>query len=274
MSSYDRILKENILALLNPLAEKLLGLKIVRSEPVEADKLQTTIEREPDFLRKITDSYGNIFVLHLEFQTTDVEMMYRMAEYKAIVQRQLKLPVQQYVIYFGEGKAKMRTELPPEKQIVGFKLRNIQELQANQLLQSDVPEEILLAILADHSAARVEEVVQQIILNLQRIVDDKAAIRRYLQQLLALSRMRKLDFSTQKVVENMPISYDITQDVLFKEGEAKGEAKGQVKGKEAEARMFIINMLKAGRYSVEEIAELSQRSIEYVQQLQQELGLQ
>ncbi len=87
MGDYDRIIKENIEAILIALGNKLLGFDIKNSEPI-TEKLQTTIEREPDFLKKVTLKDNSSIILHLEFQRNDEpEMVYRMAEYRAIIQR-------------------------------------------------------------------------------------------------------------------------------------------------------------------------------------------
>ena len=77
MGDFDRVIKENIEALFLALSEKLLGIKI--SNPVDLpEKLQTTVEREPDFLKKVSSDDGSDFILHLEFQTSDEsKMVYR-----------------------------------------------------------------------------------------------------------------------------------------------------------------------------------------------------
>ncbi len=79
---FDKILKENLEALVIPLTKKLLGFQIVRSKQL-TEKLQTTVEREPDFIRIIETDKEEKFILHLEFQTAnDPEMEFRQAEYK------------------------------------------------------------------------------------------------------------------------------------------------------------------------------------------------
>jgi hypothetical protein len=106
---YDKIIKENITSIFLPLSEKFFGIKIVRSKDLPG-KLQTTQEREPDFIKKVWTDKKETFILHIEFQTTDEkEMVYRMAEYKAILQRKFKVPVKQFVFYLGVTKPKMKT---------------------------------------------------------------------------------------------------------------------------------------------------------------------
>jgi len=81
-SQYDKIIKENL--------EVTMPVIII----------QYTKERKPDALKKVTDTKGDTYVLHLEFQIADEkEMVYRMVEYCAMLMRKYKLPVKQYVIF-------------------------------------------------------------------------------------------------------------------------------------------------------------------------------
>ena len=125
---YDRIIKENLEAILLPLSEKLLGISIDNVKPL-TEKLQTTLEREPDFIRLVQTTQNEKFILHLEFQTTDeLQMVYRMAEYRAILQRKYRIPVRQFVIYLGRTKPKMRTDLLEKDKISGFVLVDIADI--------------------------------------------------------------------------------------------------------------------------------------------------
>ena len=64
MGDYDKIIKENIESIFLPLLEKFTGIKVVTSTEIK-DKIQRTVEREPDFLKRITDQTGSEFILHL-----------------------------------------------------------------------------------------------------------------------------------------------------------------------------------------------------------------
>jgi len=76
---YDKILRENIEAVLPGLIRDLLGIDSVYSEELP-DDVQHTRERKPDVLKKITNKNGETFVLHLELQVADEkEMVFRMA---------------------------------------------------------------------------------------------------------------------------------------------------------------------------------------------------
>src|SRR6201996_4728065 len=101
VNQYDKILRENIEAALPGLIKNLLGIHAVYTEELP-DDIQHTKERKPDVLKKVTDKYGQTFVLHIEFQVKDEpEMAMRMAEYYVMLVRRYNLPVRQYVIYIG-----------------------------------------------------------------------------------------------------------------------------------------------------------------------------
>ena len=259
MGDFDKIIKENIEAVFLALSEKLLGIKI--NNPVDLpEKLQTTVEREPDFLKKVSSDDGSEFILHLEFQTSDEpKMVYRMAEYKALLQRKFELPVRQFVVYLGTRNPKMRTELTKEEKITGFTLKNIHGLPVDQTLASDIPEEIILSILADYPKANAEQVIASIITRLRAVATDEASLKKSVQQLLVLSRLRKLSERTKKQADAMPITYDIEQDYLYKQGIEK------------KTIQVIRRMLRDPSLTIEQIAEFTETSVDYVEEVRKGL---
>ncbi len=268
MGEYDRVIKENIEAIFLPLLEKLLNIKIKKSFEIK-DKIQKTIEREPDFLKKIIDDNNSEFILQIEFQTNnDPEMVYRMAEYKAIIQRKYQLPVRQFVIYLGAIKPTMKTQLPSDEQITGFELKNIHDFPADITLKSDVPEEIILSILADYSKVDTKKVIEQIIAKLQKATKNETQLRQSIQQLLILSRLRNLDEAIENQIKDMPITYDITTDRLYN----KGIEQGIEQGIEKNRNQIILNALKKKKLTVEEIADLAGATINEVLSIQSSLS--
>jgi hypothetical protein len=108
-NKYDKIFRENMEAALPGIIEHLLGLDIVYTEEVP-DDIQHTKERKPDLLKKVKDSTGKVFILHIEYQVkNENEMVYRMAEYQIMLLRKYSLPVEQFVLFMGAGKASMPT---------------------------------------------------------------------------------------------------------------------------------------------------------------------
>ncbi len=96
---YDKIFKENIEELILPLAQKVLHINPEELEEIK-DDLQTTLERKPDFLKKVVskNKTQKEYILHIEFQTVDEpKMVYRMLEYYGILARKYELEIKQYV---------------------------------------------------------------------------------------------------------------------------------------------------------------------------------
>ena len=262
MGDYDKVIKENVEAILIALGKKLLGFEI--KNPLDLpEKFQTTIEREPDFLKKVTLEDGTDIILHLEFQIADEQkMVYRMAEYKAIIQRKYELPVRQFVVYLGAGESKMRTQLHPEEHITGFELRNIHQMPLELVLDSDIPEEIVLSILTDFPKADAERVIERILTKLKKVSGSEADLKKSLQQLITLSRIRKLEIETKEKIKAMPITYDITTDGLYLEGIEKGIQKSKYQ--------TIVNLLKETSLSPEQIAKIADTSVDEVLLIKQE----
>ena len=106
---YDKIFKENSDVFFLPLAEKYLNFKIVKTKTLEA-KLQSTVEREVDFMRIVETADGEEFILHIEFQASnEPDMIYRMKEYDAMIQHIHHLEIRHFVIFLGPGKMTMKT---------------------------------------------------------------------------------------------------------------------------------------------------------------------
>jgi hypothetical protein len=252
---YDKILKENIEQVFLPLSEKYLGIKILEVRDLP-EKLQITLEREPDFIKIVRTDKQETFILHMEFQTHDESgMVYRMAEYNAIMMRKFGMPVRQFVIYLGVKRPKMRTELAEDEIIKGFGLVNIHELDTEHILDSDVPEEIMLAILGDYHRTKADMVIRKIIGRLRELCSDEIRLQKYIQQLIMLSRLRNLEVETKKEVEHMPITYDIKKDGLFLEGMKIGEKLGEKQGEKRGVLLVAERLLKKGM-PIQEVSEI------------------
>ena len=197
MGDFDKILKENIEAVFLPMAEEILGISIKETFEIK-DNIQSTIGREADYLKMVIDKNGKKWIFHLEFQTTnDPKMLYRMAEYRAILQRKYQIPIRQIVIYLGLKKPTMRTQLSKEEQITGFELHDIRNFSTQSMLDSETPEGIILSILTDYEKSDAGKVIDQIIYKLQQSSKSENELRKSIKQLLVLSRLRKLEVKTK-----------------------------------------------------------------------------
>ena len=144
-SQFDKLLKENVEALFLPLTEKYLGVSIAKAEDI-ALPLQKTLERKPDFAKKVTDKSGEIFILHIEFQTSDErKMIDRMQHYHALLRQKYQVPVRQFVVYLGRNPLRyMRHQLEEDEIFSGYTLSDLHDYDYERLLASEVPEDILL----------------------------------------------------------------------------------------------------------------------------------
>ncbi len=252
---YDKIFKENIEEIILPLAEKLLGIHPEKLEEIP-DDLQTTIERKPDFLKKVThtDSVKN-YILHIEFQKDDEpKMAYRMHEYCGILLRKYEIEVRQYVFFIDVGQAKMPTELKYENLQFRFNLLNLQDFDYLQFLKSDKPEEIILAILADFGKDKPQTVVKNLIEKLKSLPIETLRLEKYVKQLEILSKLRNLQKEIIKQLETMALTYDLKTDIRY------------LQGKEEQATIIAKKML-ADNFTIEQIAKYLEVTTDFVKKI-------
>jgi predicted transposase/invertase (TIGR01784 family) len=267
---YDRIFKENAERMFIPLIEEQLDIKIIAFEPLQ-EKIHRTIQREMDFFCKITTDDHQQRLLHIEFQTQDdQEMIFRMAEYHGLALRKYRLPIKHIAIFLGTGKAKMKTRLNDEETFEGFDLINIHELNTTQLLSSQIPEVVQLAILSNYEAERTEAILRLVVMRLKDMCKEAGELAKNLTQLILLSRLRKLEEVTAKIIQEMPITYDIQQDSLYKQGIEKGIAKGIEKGIEEGIRKIAIRCFHQKK-SPEETALITGLTIDEVEKIWQKI---
>ena len=231
-NGYDKIIKENLEEIFRPLIERKLGIKILKSIPLK-DKMQTTIEVEMDSFYDVTPEAGEPFILHLEFESGDnPKMVYRVSEYHGIALKEREREMKHIVIYLGMESPTMRTTLKPEEVFTGFDLLDVHSLDVENLLSSQVPGVVLIALLADYPPEDAEKILRRVLENVKKLTPDEHQLRKYVKQVLVLARLREINFLATKIIDEMPITFniDIEKDVLYLRGEAKGIEKGIEKG--------------------------------------------
>ena len=261
-NQYDKIFRENMEAALPGLIEHLLGINIVHSEEIP-DDIQHTKERKPDLLKKVTDSSGKVFILHIEYQVqNENEMVFRMAEYMVMLLRKYALPVEQYVLFMGAGKARMLTAIDEDRLKYNYQMIALSEIDYKIFLKSEKPEEKMLAILANFEHDGEDLALRNILKGVQAGAKGDFAENRYFEQLRILAQLRKLDVKFEEAMESITKFFKIENDPFFRKGEAIGEAKGELN----KAIAIAVEMKNEG-ITVEQIAKFTGLSIEEIAKL-------
>ncbi|MGA0560511.1 hypothetical protein ACO2Q8_27855 [Larkinella sp. VNQ87] len=274
---YDKIFRENLAGIVLPLVRKTVGLNPVHIENLP-EKLQRTVERIPDFLKKVVDPDQEPYILHVEIQTTDTpDMIYRMLEYAAMTLRKYKLLVRQYVFYIGDGHAKMPVQLNIGTVRYSYTLINLSEIPYLQFLNTNQPEELILTVLADFQREKPREVIGEILQKLHRLAPDHLQLGKFIRQLEILSQLRNFQSIVTEEAETMAHGFDITIDRLYikgreegiKEGVREGMENGVKIGETRAQRHLILSALRKNLLSIEQIAELLDVPLTLVLDVQQ-----
>jgi predicted transposase YdaD len=256
---YDKIFKENIEEIILPLAEKILNIRPEKLIEIP-DDLQRTIERKPDFLKKVGhQDRSKDYILQLEFQKEDdLQMVYRMLEYYGMLARAYKIEIHQYVFYLGMGSAQMRAELKQKNLAFKFDLINLQDFDYQTFIASNTPEEIILAILGNFGTDKPQVVVQKVLAKLKVATQDNLRREKCVKQLEILSNLRNLQAEIIKQLELMALTYDLEKDIRFKQGIEKGVEKRNIEA---------IQTMRQNNLSVEQIAQYLNLPLDFVKEV-------
>ncbi|QNL49778.1 Rpn family recombination-promoting nuclease/putative transposase [Olivibacter sp. SDN3] len=261
-NQYDKIFRENMETVLPGIVEHLLKLNIVSSEELP-DDVQHTKERKPDLLKKVTDTNGETYVLHIEYQAkNDKDMIFRMAEYSIMLQRRYHISVKQYVIFIGAAKPNMAVNLATEDLQFRYNLVSLSTIDYKIFLQSDKPEEKILAILANFVDDSPVEAITMILQEIRSVAGGDLTESRYFNQLRVLVQLRKLEHQFDEAMETITKFFKEEKDPLFRRGEAKGEAKGELK-----ERTTIAREMKKDGIPVDQIAKFTKLSLKEIEKL-------
>jgi len=219
----------------------LTGLQITEWLGTELDEVRT---RRADLLGRTRDRV----LVHLELQAThDPKMALRMAEYAlAIYRRYGSIPVQ-IVMYLGQKSLRMESALQGPGWSYRCQIVDIRDMPTESLLESDLPEDNVLAILtrfADQS-----DTVHRILTRIAGAPADKR--QALLSELTLVAGLRKLRAIIGKEIDQMPILLDLKDHNILgppfrkglKQGRQEGQAKGREQGREQGERRLASIML-------------------------------
>lgn len=105
----------------------------------------------------------------------------------------------------------------------------LHDIDAQQLLDTNSPEAIVLSILCRHSSTNATDTIGDIIHRLTRLVPNRRSLRKYLQQLEMLANLRNLQPEITQQIKAMPILYDVTTDLRYQQGYEKATQKAEAK---------------------------------------------
>jgi hypothetical protein len=132
-------------------------------------------------------------------------------------------------------------------------------------LNLQIPEEVILVLLADFGKEMTELVVEKILGRLLQLKGKPILLRKYLRQMVILARLRtNLSETLQKQLEAMAITYNIEKDTLYQ--------KGMEKGKYLKAVKFAEKCLQEG-LGIPMTVKLTELTIEEVMQIAWRLGI-
>jgi predicted transposase/invertase (TIGR01784 family) len=256
-NEYDRIMKENFREPSVALLNVLFKLEVVETQPL-VTKIQYTIaEREADLLLKATTASGALFIIHVEWQSTnDPSMCSRMLLYHALIYELYKIEVRGFVVYTGSKKMNMPNSLLHGRLSYSFDLVNPRLFDPEVFLSSELPEEVILAILAGSSKTGRREIIRKILHKLQLLLkDNQLELDKKVAQLEMISMLRGEQKTVTEEEKHMALSsIDFTKDIRYQQGVGygmekgieKGTLMGREEGKELAKEENAINLIKEG----------------------------
>lgn len=273
INKYDRIFKENFADPTEGIIRTVLKIHPVQHLPLPS-QLHRTLEREMDGFWK-----ANVeppYLIDIEWMTTnDPSMPQRMLLYHALGAITYRLPVIGFVIYVGEAPLTMPSEIQQPDLQFRYQIINMHDSNPEDFLQSDLPQDVLLAVLAGKTKGEEKRpIVQKVLAKLQVLLKDNLSeLGRRLEQLEVLAELRNIqniiieEEQHMKFVDAILSEYDITKDIRYQQGRQQGAEKERREKNIA----FVKKLLVKGDYNVEEIADLADVSVDFVLQIKNSL---
>ncbi|MBF0464250.1 MAG: hypothetical protein HQK94_04095 [Nitrospirae bacterium] len=175
----------------------------------------------PDLIIELPDCS----ILHIEIQSaSDGTMLMRMYLYSALIFSQYGRMPRQIVLYVGNKPHKMKNDIGT----YSYEIKDIRDINCSELLQSDKPEDTVLALLcnSDNMDVTITKILEKLSTLPIKTMND------YIVKLLNIADLRKLADKVKKEVKNMPITIDVRESTLFQEGLIAGKQEGLITGKQ------------------------------------------
>lgn len=234
---FDKVLKDLFVEIFLPYISQQLGINQENIKPIDST-IKRTQERRIDFACKVLGQEE--YLIQIEFQAKNDRLMhFRMLDYYETLSRKENLPIKQLLVYVGKGKMTMLDFINHPNLKFNYTILNISTIDYHSLVESNIPEAIILAILGDFKHENSKQVISTILNNLRNCVHENSQLQRYFFSLEILSELRNLESETIKQIRDMPITgIDIRKTYFYQEVARLGREEG--------IELTAINLLKKG----------------------------
>ena len=272
-NKFDRIIQESFYGPTISLLRRVMGVEV--SDIVKLPrKLQRTLERETDMLFKIGSSQKEECILHIEWQASnDIDMCSRMLLYHAMIWNKYKIPVIGAVIYIGEERMKMTKEISFDNLFYRYRVIDFKELDPSMFLDSEIPEEIMLALFTGISTPEWKrDVIRSILYKLQVLLrKDQQRLNQKLMQLEVFGELRSVQQIILEEEQYMAITYNLKNDLRYRQGLEEGMQMGYKKATSERNADFVKYLIQHTEYDDARIASTLNVSLAFVNEIRKSL---
>jgi uncharacterized protein (DUF2164 family) len=238
-NKFDKIIKENAPDSIPKVIEIATQLRMISWEDYPHE-VQYTLERRPDFLKKVIEEDGKPAIWHGEYQVPDEKkMIFRLLVYCGLFKRREgNILVRQFVIYLGTDAPVMQTEIHERDLFFRFQLIPIIDIPYELLLESGEPQEAILAMLGNFHGEKPEKVIQKVVQTIAKNTENELDKQRHFQQLQVMGQLRNFEpiIDTIMESENLQEYVSIERTWFYKQGVKASNAKYEKLLSEAEQR--------------------------------------
>jgi hypothetical protein len=261
----DKLVREGFEKSIPDLVKDVLKINVTEREKLLI-KIELTKEREPDYLEKVTDDNGEVFVIHMDWQTVDDnEMLSRMIEYWGMILRKFKLPVKQFVIYLDEKKSKMQNRYQWGKNYFEYELIHISKIDYNIPLRSENVDLKLLALLCDFGKDTLPLALKKIVYEVLQNTHSDLEKEKRKNQLRGYASFRNFTLEDIDIMERT--MFKTENDILYKAGRQVGQDEGET----SKSYKVVTNLLLADQFTISEIANFASVDEAFVKKVRAKL---
>jgi hypothetical protein len=122
------------------------------------------------------------------------------------------------VFYIGNDPVNMLNKLSIPTFEYNFELIDLQSISYKEFITSNIPEEVLFAILCNFQGLQAEMIIEEIFIKLRMLQESNLNFQRSVRQLDMLSLLRGLQPLILKQEQKMALTLDIKNDLRYQQG--------------------------------------------------------